>query len=323
MTKTLIGIDIGGSKTAVVEATFDASIITRKKILTQACRPFNETFPHLAGLVDHTIAASRREGRCVSAISVSVGGPLQIARGVLEDPPHLSGWHGVALRAELEKRFPGFPVRVEHDGNAGALAEHRFGIGLKYPGIQHLIFLTLGTGLGAGLIINGQLLRGVSDTAGEVGHMRLSEKGPVEYGKSGSWEAYCSGAGMLQLAREMFPSQWEPEATIGDLVQAMLDDRREALVVAHEAGIWLGRGIALLIDALNPEVIVLGSLAVLLGDRLLASARDTVRVESLPKAFAACGILPAVLGKQLGNVASLMAVLNDVALVSEMGRVET
>jgi glucokinase len=308
---TLIGLDIGGTKTAVVEGTWDAQIIRRTEILTQAQRPFKETFPLLADLVDSSIADAQRAGRRVDAISVSVGGPLQIDAGVLDNPPHLPGWYGVRLKDELENRFPALPVRVEHDGNAGALAEFQFGVGHDWPDLQHLVFLTLGTGLGAGIILNGRLLRGANDMAGEVGHIRLSTDGPVGFGKSGSWEGYCSGAGMLQLAARMFPSQWGDEVSIGNLVQAMLEDDERALAVAYDAGSWLGRGLALLVDALNPEVIVLGSLAVVLGERLLGPARQTLRVEALPRALASCRIVPATLGKQIGDVASLMAGLND------------
>ncbi len=309
--ETIVGIDVGGTKTAVVEGTCGARILNRREILTQARCPFNQVFPKLAVQVESVMDDAQRDGRRVAALSVSVGGPLQIDAGVLDNPPHLPGWHGVRLKDELENRFPATPVRIEHDGNAGALAEYHFGVGRQSTDLQHLIFLTLGTGLGAGIIVNGCLLRGASDMAGEVGHLRLSTDGPVGFGKAGSWEGFCSGAGMLQLARLMFPSQWAEEATISNLVEAMLADKEEALAVAYEAGSWLGRGMALLIDALNPEVIVLGSLAVVLGERLLGSARQTLRVEALPNALAACRIMPATLGKQIGDVASLMAVLND------------
>ena len=309
--KTIIGLDIGSTKTAVVEGTFDGQILQRHSIPTQAHQHFNQTFPALADLVDGTIANAKRSGRTVTAISASVGGPLQINTGVLEDPPHLPGWHGVRLKQELEDHFSGFPVRIEHDGNAGALAEYYFGIGRDWPELQHLVFLTLGTGLGAGIIANCHLLRGACDMAGEVGHMRLSSVGPIGYGKAGSWEGFCSGAGMLQLAKQMFPTKWGDGSSVGDLIQAMLDGDEEALAVAYEAGIWLGKGIAILIDTLNPQAIVLGSLAVLLGPRLLAPARETIRIEALPRALGACRIEPAKLGQQIGDVASLMAVIND------------
>jgi glucokinase len=166
--------------------------------------------------------------------------------------------------------------------------------------------------LGAGIILNGQLVRGASDMAGEIGHLRLAAQGPVGYGKAGSWEGFCSGAGMVALAREMFPTRWQRPSAISDLLQAMLLGDEDALLVAHESGRWLGRGLALLIDILNPEVIVLGSLAVVLGERLLASARTTLAEEALAESLRVCEIRPAALGKSIGDVAALMAVITDV-----------
>ena len=310
-TRTIIGLDIGGTKTVVVEGTYDAEILQRVQRPTHADNSFHETIPSLSDAIEQTIERASEAGRFVSAISVSIGGPLRIAEGILENPPHLPGWHGVHLKSELERRFPNLPVRVEHDGNAGAVAEYRFGIGRDWTGLQHLVFLTMGTGLGAGIIVNGQLLRGANELAGEVGHIRLSYNGPIGYGKAGSWEGFCSGAGMLQLAKQIFPSRWNHESSITDLIQSMVEDDKEALAVAYEAGIWLGKGLALLIDMLNPQAIVLGSLAVVLGERLLAPARHTLRIEALPQALTACRIEPATLGKNIGDVASLIAVIND------------
>lgn len=304
---SILGLDIGGTKTAVVEGTREAAILQRRAVPTRAEEPFGQTFPHLAALMDETIRDAEAAGRRIEAISVSVGGPLRIGAGVLIDPPHLPGWHGVALKARLAERFAGRPVYVEHDGNAGALAEYHFGVGRDRPGLQHLVFLTFGTGLGAGLIVHGKVVHGASDTAGEVGHWRLSEAGPVGFGKAGSWEGWASGKGLRGLAALRFPHRWTPETPIRDVVQAIRDDDPDALAVAQEAGGYLGRGLALLVDALNPQIIVLGSLAVVLGERILAPARRVLAEEALPQAVAACEILPAALGPRLGDVAALMA----------------
>ncbi len=310
----IIGLDIGGTKTAVVEGSAEAEILQREEIATEASRPFNETFPRIAALIKKTIDASQQAGREAIAISVSIGGPLKIAEGVLIDPPHLPGWRGARLKERLEFEFANLPVLVEHDGNAGALAEFHFGAGKGRDGLRHLVFLTFGTGLGAGLIVNGQVLRGATDTAGEVGHLRLAWEGPVGFGKAGSWEGFASGQGLVDLASVMFPGRWSSETPIREVVEAMLDDDPQALEVAAEAGKWMGRGMALLVDTLNPQLIALGSLAVALGDRVLAPARRALAEEALPQAVAACEIVPAKLGKRIGDVAALMAALNDSAI---------
>ena len=148
---------------------------------------------------------------------------------VLIDPPNLPGWHGVRLKDRLSRCFPGIPVCIEHDGNAGALAEFHFGAARGRGDVRHLIFLTFGTGLGAGLIVNGQILHGASDTAGEIGHWRLSRSGPEGFGKTGSWEGFSSGAGLVKLAASIFPQRWQAQTPIRTLVDAMLaDDPRSA-----------------------------------------------------------------------------------------------
>jgi glucokinase len=309
--KTVLGLDIGGSKIGIVEGTADGQILQRRGIPSNSHVPFDEGFPNIAALVDELRQESRKAGREVKALSISVGGPLRIREGVLLDPPHLPGWHNVKLKERLAQTFPDLPVCVEHDGNAGALAEFRFGIGRQRPDLQHLVFLTFGTGLGAGLIVNGQIVHGVTDTAGEIGHWRLSNDGPIGYGKKGSWEAFSSGDGLVLLAAQRFPSRWSAKTAVRDLVELMLAGDEDALAVATEAGTWMGRGLALLVDAFNPQVIVLGSLAVVLGERVLAPMRRVVVAEALPQAAAACEIVPSVLGPQIGDVAALMAALND------------
>lgn len=305
--ETILGLDIGGTKTAVLEGTFNAEVLQRTEIFTEAGRPFDETFPRLALLIEQTIAQATQAGRNVTALSVSIGGPLRIGEGVLLNPPHLPGWHGVRLKDRLRERFPALPVLIEHDGNAGALAEFHFGAGKGRSDLRHLIFLTFGTGLGAGLIVNGRILHGASDTAGEVGHWRLAPDGPIGFGKAGSWEGFASGAGLVELASLRFPQRWTAATPIRQLVDSMLANDPDALQVAQEAGEWMGRGMALLVDAFNPQVIVLGSLAVVLGERILAPARRVLAQETLPAAFAACEVAPSTLGKSIGDVAALMA----------------
>jgi glucokinase len=312
---SLIGLDIGGSKIACVEGTHSGEILQRLEIPTIATRAFDETLPLLLEMVQQQRTLARESGREIVALSVAVGGPLQIEQGVLLNPPHLPGWHNVRLKQRLTEALPGLPIYIEHDGNAGALAEFHFGAGRSRPGIRHLIFLTFGTGLGAGLIIDGRILHGASDTAGEIGHWRLARQGPPGYGKQGSWEGFASGAGLVQLARQMFPRRWDSQTSVRELADTMLRDDPDALSVAAAAGRRMGQGLALLIDALNPQLIVLGSLAVVLGDRVLGPARQVVARETLPQAAAACQIIPAALGARIGDVAALMAALSDERVV--------
>jgi glucokinase len=187
---TILGLDIGGTKTAVVLGDHDARIVHRTVFETRPERGFAATW---AELRDHIATAQRRAtelARTVDAVSVSIGGPLQIEPGIIKSPPNLPGWDDIPLK-QLLADLTGLPVYIEHDGNAGALAEWLFGAA---RGARNVIFLTMGTGFGGGLILNGQLYRGTCDTAGEVGHVRIADDGPVGFGKAGSWEGLCAGA---------------------------------------------------------------------------------------------------------------------------------
>ncbi len=301
MLNTIIGLDIGGSKIGVVEGDRKGTIYQHESVSNGADVPFELAFTRMTELAAQVIARSQHQP---SAISVSIGGPLQIEQGIILSPPNLPLWDRVPLKARLAEQF-GLPVYVEHDGNAGALAEWRFGAG-KDADAQNLIFLTMGTGLGAGLILNGRIYRGSNDLAGEVGHIKIAEHGLKAYGKVGSWEAVCSGAGLVNLAGARWPGRW---TTPREVISAALSGEADALALVEDVGVWLGRGIAVLVDVLNPQLVIVGTLGAVLGDLLLEPARRVVRAEALPLAAEVCRIVPAQLGDRLGPVAALMAAI--------------
>lgn len=301
MQNTIIGFDIGGSKIGVVEGDRTGVIHQYESVKNGADVPFENAFTQMTKLAGKIIARSRYQP---CAISVSIGGPLRIEQGIILSPPNLPLWDNVPLKEMLNNYF-GLPVYIEHDGNAGALAEWRFGAG-KDSKVQNLVFLTMGTGLGAGLILNGQIYRGADDLAGEVGHIKIADHGLKAYGKVGSWEAVCSGAGLVNLAAIRFPDRWQ---TPREIISAALSGDSDALFLVDETGKWLGRGIAILIDILNPQLIIVGTLGAVLGDLLLEPARREARIEALSLAASGCRIVPAELGDRLGPVAALMAAI--------------
>ncbi len=311
---TVVGLDVGGTKTAIVEGDPNTgAILQRRELPTEASTPFATRLPAITDLIDQTHAAAASAGRVVAALSVSIGGPLRIDEGVLIDPPHLPGWHGAAIRSALLERYTDLPVYIEHDGNAGALAEFRFGVGRERPAIRNLVFLTAGTGLGGGIIANGTLVRGASDSAGEFGFFPLAARDPDGRWVSGTWDALASGAGLLRHARAMFPERWgaaaEQDVSIRTVVEAALARDQQALAVVERTGEWLGRGLVLVVQALNPEVVVVGTLGVVLGESLLAPARDMLASRALPSAVAACTLMPATLGLRIGDTAAIMAAI--------------
>ena len=168
----------------------------------------------------------------------------------------------------------------------------------------------MGTGLGCGVLVNGHLVRGFNDQAGEVGHWRMARTGPMAYGKRGSWEAFSSGAGLPALARHLMgPSAWATELTAAGLIARARDGDAQATRVVRASARRLGSGIALLIDLLDPEVVVLGSLVVRASDLFLPIIDRTVSRETLPRPRV-CRIVPAELGSRLGDVAAITVAIH-------------
>jgi glucokinase len=332
----LLGIDIGGSKCAVIlgvleppaeaeggvgpaggtgEAPGDLRILAREAFPTEPRRGPEETLERLLAAADALPERGGRRVGEVAAVGISCGGPLDSRRGLILSPPNLPGWDAVPV-VELVQRRYGVETRLENDANACALAEWRFGAG---RGFRSLVFLTFGTGMGAGLILNGRLYRGANDTAGEVGHVRLSEFGPAGYGKAGSFEGFCSGGGLEQLGRTKVLERWQRGEAVGFCRGAAqlegLDARRLAEAaeggdaLAREVfalcGQYLGKGLALLVDILNPEAIILGSIFARTRELLWPAALAALQREALPRSLQACRVLPAGLGEQIGDYAAL------------------
>jgi glucokinase len=305
---TIIGIDVGGTKTTVVEGTRDGHILARSEHATEGARRFADSWPSLAARVAATIAQAEQSGRRPGAISVAVGGPLLASEGRLIDPPNLPGWHNVALADRLRERFPGRAVHIEHDAKAGALAEFRFGVGATRPRLTDMVFLTFGTGLGAGIITGGRLVRGEHEMAGEVWDLALTTPGGARVSEIDGWEDAASGRGIAELAARLHPPRWPRGTPTREIVGAAVADDAEALDVVSECGRWLGAGIAVLVMVLDPQLVVLGTLAVVLGERVLAPARAEV-ARALGSRRTDCEILPSGLGSRLGDVQSLMAAI--------------
>ncbi len=292
----LLGIDIGGTKTAIVIGNEELQITNRTEFSTKPEHGFNEFLDRLVNSVSETIADNK-----IDAIGISVGGPVDVERGILYNPPHL-GWGSVYLVDEMKKHFK-CPIKIEHDAKAGALAEFRLGAG---RGFKNIIFLTLGTGLGAGIIINGEIYRGKNNLAGEVGHTRISDKGPLVYGKVGSWEAYCSGEGIAKLANYIFPGYFNDKITAQEISTLANSKDEKALKVLKESGKFLGIGLANLFDIFDPDRIILGSLSLRLPDIWFEEAKKVVREEALSGEGAVNRIVKSQLGEKIGDYAAIV-----------------
>lgn len=311
--KYCIGIDIGGTKIAVSagrERGDTIDIMERVCFATIANEPDKNT----AGIVQIIESYQQKYGE-PEAIGISCGGPLDIDRGIILAPPNLPGWDKVHIIEKIKEQFAG-EVAIENDADACALAEFRYGAG---RGTSSMIFLTFGTGLGAGLILNGELYRGAGGNAGEVGHIRLQKTGPVGYYKAGSFEGFCSGSGIKKLGRLLIDehinsgtaTEWAKRnqnnsaLSAKEIADAAYRGDSIAVEIMNLCGTRFGEGISILLDVLNPEMIVVGSVFVRCGDLLEKAMREAIAREALADNARACKIVPARLGEQIGDFAAL------------------
>ncbi len=314
MRKYIIGIDIGGTKTAVVLGDPTPSIYERICFPTDTQAGPENTLSKIFDAVSTMLDKTGKDNVC--SIGISCGGPLDSKKGIILSPPNLPGWDCIPVKEILEEKFK-IPSFLQNDADACALAEWRWGAG---RGCRNMIFLTFGTGLGAGLILNKQLYSGTNDMAGEAGHIRLEEKGPVGYGKAGSFEGFCSGSGISQLASEIIEKREAENCmtrfcrefrgktiTARDVCSASDSGDEAAIEILDISGRYLGKGLSVLIDILNPERIVIGSIFSRCMKHLLPAAEAVIREEALINSSEVCSILPAALGEQIGDLGSICA----------------
>jgi glucokinase len=318
----LVGVDIGGTKTAVVlgrPRNDTLEIIDREVFLTEpGVLSWRDAISRVIDKARKLLGRHAAAGS-VAGIGISCGGPLDSKAGLIQSPPNLPGWADVPITLELERAL-GSRAYLQNDANACALAEWRFGAG---RGTRNMVFLTFGTGMGAGLILDGRLYEGTNGLAGEAGHIRLSPEGPEGYGKNGSFEGYCSGGGIARLAR----TEAEKSLAAGQTVafcqgrEALAGISAEAVGKAAEAGDplareifalsgrFLGRALALIIDLLNPQRIVIGSVYSRCRRFIEPSMKEEIAREALAPAAQVCEVVPAVLGETIGDYACLSAAL--------------
>lgn len=305
----LLGIDIGGTKCSVVRGNEKGEIFEKEKFETVGV---DET---LEKIMD---AALRLKGGS-SAVGISCGGPLDSDRGIIMSPPNLPGWDRIEIVKMIKDKL-NLPAYLCNDANACALAEWRFGAG---RGSRNMIFLTFGTGLGAGLILDGRLYNGANGNAGETGHVRLERFGPPGYGKQGSFEGFVSGGGIALAAKtaaiEALQKGEKPlycddlskldSVTAKTVAEAAVKGDKTAARVYETVGEMLGRGLSMLIDILNPDRIVIGSIYQRAEKLMKASMEKVIRCEALPASYEAVTILPAQLGDGIGDFAALALAL--------------
>jgi glucokinase len=240
---------------------------------------------------------------------------------MIYSPPNLPGWDSVPITKYFNDEF-GIETVMQNDANACALAEWLMGAG---KGTSNMIFLTFGTGMGSGLILDGRLYSGTNDLGGEIGHIRMEESGPVGYGKAGSFEGFCSGGGIAQLAKKIISEKLKNNQKVSFCLSAEHIEKVDARMVANAAldgdlvaaeiinisAEYLGKGLAILVDILNPECIVIGSIYARNEKLFRPLMEKTLKKESIQQAYQVCTIKPALLGDSIGDYAALCVAIYE------------
>ncbi len=314
-----LGFDIGGTKCAVILGKGEMPenhtdlIIDKIAFPTNAERGWRAIVDEMIATADtllarHGISDPKNQLR---GIGISCGGPLDSKKGTINCPPNLPDWDNVPI-CEIFREHFGIRPNLQNDANACAVAEWKFGSG---KGTSDMIFLTFGTGMGAGLILDGRLYSGTNDMAGEVGHIRLAEDGPAGYGKAGSFEGFCSGGGIKRLGEMMIKKArengeesvlfGETEITAKTIALAARNGDSLAKKIYNVCAERLGMGLSILIDILNPEAIVIGSIYSRSRELFDDIINNVINKEALSYSREVCRILPATLGDSIGDYAAL------------------
>lgn len=307
----MIGFDIGGTKCAVtIGEEIDGILHIKNKMVIATDHSISAY-----EMIDKMCDMAEQMTDDFSHIGISCGGPLDNKKGIIISPPNLPSFRNIEIVDYLNKKYGRF-VRLENDADACAFAEWKYGAG---RGSQNMVFLTFGTGLGAGLILNGKLYTGANGNAGEVGHIRLRDTGPIGFGKAGSFEGFASGGGIAQLGKQYAKEQLEKgttpsycktfdeleNVTAKTIAEAAYNGDKTAIAVYRKCGEMLGYGLSIIIDILNPEKIVIGSIYTRSQDLLKATMMEALKKEVLAPSLSVVEILPAALGENLGDYAAL------------------
>lgn len=316
-----IGIDLGGTKihTALVDAA--GKIVARDYRETQAAGGQKVVIERMVDAARRVMGEAGLAPAQVTAVGVGSPGPIDSRTGVVTAPPNLPGWQNVPLKQLIEEAL-GITTFLENDANAAALGEYRFGAG---RGVQNMIYVTASTGIGGGLILNGQLYGGTTGAAGEIGHITVLPWGPYcGCGNRGCLEALASGTAIAREGRELVRrgvptlisdlSEGHPERVTAKLVAEAADKGdTEAEEILAEAMAYLGVGMASLVNLFNPELIVIGGGLTNMGEGLFGPVRRAIERRAFPAAARAVRVVPAELGDDVGVLGAVAVAIAQMA----------
>ena len=320
----LFGIDIGGTKTSLCVGTERGEVLASERILTSGGDSLDSYFRELERLFGKLLNGLGVSARDVAAAGISAPGPLSVKNGVLIEPPNNPGWRNVPIVAEIGKILK-MPVFLNNDANAAALAEFLFG---DYRGTRDMIYMTFSTGMGGGIIVNGKVIDGPTDTAGEIGHHTIDINGPrCGCGKKGCFEAFVGGRNVIERLKEKIrkgqiatsilkKAGGNPDAIDHKAFAAAAREGDPFAVAEWDQMIErLAQGIGNLIMILNPELIILGTIAVHEGDLVFEPLKRKLPAYTWKWPLEACRIVPSSLGGKVADLAALAVAMTGLNVV--------
>ncbi len=310
MGKTAIGVDIGGTSVKLGVVSINGKVLERSMFMTSGFKGRDKLLNALVIHINRLIDAARRKKHAVIGVGIGVPGPIDVERGFVYFFPNIPGWKNTPLKTVLEKRLR-MPVWIDNDASVMALAEFRYGAG---RGINNMIALTLGTGVGGGIVIGGKLFHGPAYSAAEIGHMVLNENGPhCGCGSRGCIETYVGNGYFVKETRRRLKhgsksvlKKWVQidgkELTPLLVRQAADAGDRMARQLWEETGMHLGTALTGLVNVLNPQRIILGGGISQKNKYLFSATIRTLKKKAFPIAGRSVKVVPAALGVDAGLI---------------------
>lgn len=307
MPELWLGIDLGGTNVKVALVSHDGEVVQKSSLKTHADRGPDAVMAIMAEGAASVVADAGQTMKDIAAAGIGAPGPMNWQTGVVYSPPNLPGWKDVPLAQLMGERL-GIRCYVDNDANCACLGEFERGAGRD---VRNMCLFTLGTGIGGGLVIEGQLLRGIDGTAGEIGHMRVEHEGRAcNCGAKGCLEAYASATGLVKTAKERLTGG--AVTRLRDLTLESITARKISelalagdtfcVEVIQETGRWLGVAAADLINLLNPEMLAFAGGLADAGDMLLGPAREIAAAMAFEVPARRAKIVRAELGKDAGVI---------------------
>ena len=314
--KLIVGVDLGGTKIDAVLSDSRGNIRKRELKETRAGEGPNAVIKRIVDAVKTVSSDSK-----IAAVGIGAAGIIDVETGLITFSPNLPGWRNIELKDILEREL-GVKTFVDNDATVAALAEHKFGIAV---GCDHFVCVTVGTGIGGGIVTNGRIYRGISGSAGEIGHMTIDINGPrCGCGNTGCWETLASGTALEREARvkisegvkttiPKYAKESSSRISAKSIYLAAQDGDKLANELIAQLGFYLGVGLANLVNIFNPQLIVISGGVSRMGDMLLEPTRKTVRERAFELSAKAARVEVSSLGYDAGPLGAVALALSELS----------